>query len=1057
MPAAVRQFTLHWTNGQSRRILSTIVELTEEQLELLEKATPGMMALYRIRKDRVETYYASPELPALNGMSSSEYAELTGRDASSIVVSSDLHDLMAAVQDCIKTGKPLRHFYRVKHKTRGFDWVHANARLCGTYKGDPILLTVFANAAVESEIYQTLLDNSKTLIYVCDTKSFEILYANRIARQSFGRQILDNPQGKCYELIGGRSAPCVHCLMNTGKNAEGRSIERYNEMAKKWEKAVGQHIEWCGHSAFVQYIDDISEEKAIHKQIEDSERRYEIAVEGAELGVWEYHIKTRQIVSPSHSFVRFNVPDVIENVPESILPLFPKSGQQKLLTMFKKMEEGIPRITEDFWMNWTPDMAPRCERVTYSVVKDAEGRPDIAYGIGQNITAAKRAELAYRQTVDDMLILNSRALCAFRLNLTQNTVCDQNTSSDYIAQQYKSGTVDGLFACIRDTIKVPEDRQHFESLFNRESLLRGYAKGRTHYELSYQRIAEKKASIWVITTLTVMNNPLTDNIEAVLYTVDNQAAMDEACIIRQITGREYDFIALISPDSGFLKFYAQNSRMTRADCTSGQYLDEDQTAALKAHVDTANFDELLHQLSLSTIVHELQSRESYEVFYSIRDHEGNPAKKLISFCWLDETKQQILAIRSDITQAFMSERENMMEMQNALTGAEKANRMKSEFLSNVSHDMRTPLNGIMGYIDLASNETEMGRIRGYLDKALESSRILLQLVNDTLDLSRLESGRIILHEEPVSSCSLISRIASTVQPSMDQKHIRFDVVFNQADDIPILTDIKYVNEIFINLLSNAVKYTPEGGHIEFIIERTGIGAAWADFKSIVRDNGVGISREFLPKIYEPFSQERTKATAGIGGSGLGLSIVKKLITTMNGRIEAQSELGRGTEFAVFTRFKRADAAAVKEERRLGESDLLGPAAFDLKGKKALLCEDNQMNSEIAKIILQRKGMAIDCAVNGQEGVKLFAASKQGEYAAVLMDLRMPVMNGFDAARAIRACGHPDARTIPIVALSADAYPEDIRKSLEAGMNSHLAKPIDPDLLCTELAHIVLQS
>jgi len=1031
------------------------VELTEAQLELLKKSTPGMVALYRIHPERIETLYLSPEMNRLNGMSREEYNDLTGKDASAIVVPRDLPGLRKAVADCVRTGKPLEHFYRVMHRTNGFDWVHANATYCGTYGGYPVLLTVFANAAVEADIYQTLLDNSGSLIYVCDTGSYEILYANEVARKIRPGLPLGSSERRCYEYICGRDSPCEDCLMHQDGPQTSSGIERYNEALRRWEKTRAKHIEWCGHSACVLYVSDISEEKAYQKKIEDSERRYATAIEGAELGVWEYHIKTHQIKSPSHSFGRFNIPDIIENVPDSILPLFPESERPKIEALFQDLEKGLPKVSGDFWMNWKPGMAPRYEHVVYSVVKDKEGQPDIAYGIGMNVTAAKRAEEAYRQTAESMLALSSRALCAFRLNLTQNTISDRNVSSDYIAVWYCAATVDRLFSRMANTIIVPEDRQRFEALFNREKLLKAFSEGQTHFELSYQRIAEKKSSIWVITTLTVMNNPFTDNVEAVLYTVDNQAAMDESRIIQQITGKEYDFIALISPDSGFLKFYAQKKETAHPEFMDAQYLDEEQTAILRKYADTADFAALEQQLKLSTVVQELARRETYEVFYGIRDREGNVTKKLISFCWLDETRQKILAIRSDITQVFMSERENMMEMQNALAAAEKANRMKSEFLSNVSHDMRTPLNGIMGYIDLACGENDSIRIHSYLSKAMESSRILLQLVNDTLDLSRLETGRIELHEEPISSCELIMRIATTVQPSMDQKHMRFDVIYDRAEDIPILADVKYMNEIFINLLSNAVKYTPEGGHIELIVERTGLSDTWVDYKTVVRDSGVGISREFLPKIYEPFSQERTKQTAGIGGSGLGLSIVKKLITCMDGSIEAKSELGRGTEFIIHNHFRRADTADALVRIGGETSALRTAAAYDLKDRKALLCEDNQMNSEIAKTILQKKGMNVETAVNGQEGLKRFLSSKPGEFAVVLMDLRMPVMNGFEAAQAIRTCGHPDAKSVPILAISADAYPEDIQKSQMAGMNAHLAKPIDPDLLCSELARICL--
>ena len=261
----------------------------------------------------------------------------------------------------------------------------------------------------------------------------------------------------------------------------------------------------------------------------------------------------------------------------------------------------------------------------------------------------------------------------------------------------------------------------------------------------------------------------------------------------------------------------------------------------------------------------------------------------------------------------------------------------------------------------------------------------------------------------------------------------------------INVDMLRVQEIMINLLSNAVKYTPEGGRVEFVVECVGQDHGIIHDKLVVRDNGIGISKEFLPKIFDPFTQERTAATAHIGGSGLGLTIVKRLVDMMHGHIEVRSEMGKGSEFIVYLDLERLpDQLTDKDQSEERHT-------FDLKGLRILMCEDNAMNTEIAKALLQKQGVEVICAANGQEGLEKFNASAPGEFDAILMDIRMPVLDGYQATAAIRSSRHVRALSIPIIAISADAYEDDVKRSLQAGMNKHLGKPFNPDQLYEALA------
>ena len=403
---------------------------------------------------------------------------------------------------------------------------------------------------------------------------------------------------------------------------------------------------------------------------------------------------------------------------------------------------------------------------------------------------------------------------------------------------------------------------------------------------------------------------------------------------------------------------------------------------------------------------------------------------------VDETAREELRVQREIEKA-------NKELARALDAAEKANESKSNFLSSVSHDMRTPLNAILGYDRLAL-ETDSAQMRtDYLKKIGEAGGTLLSLINGTLDLQKIENGVTTLHPAPVSCSAIADGILTAVTPLMDAKKIRFTCDSSRGARATICADATRVEEIFINLLSNAAKFTPEGGRVLLSAECEKETETEVCCKLVVKDSGIGISPDFLSEIYEPFTQERTEKTAGIGGSGLGLSIVKRLVDLMHGRIEVKSELGKGTEFTVYLTFPKADGRT-EPERTPEEAYAL------LRGKTILLCEDNEMNREIAAAILEKHGMSVLPAVNGSEGVRRFLESESGGISAVLMDIRMPVMDGYAAARAIRASGHPDAGRVPIIALSADVYADDIKKAQECGMTGHLSKPIDPELLLRTL-------
>lgn len=383
-----------------------------------------------------------------------------------------------------------------------------------------------------------------------------------------------------------------------------------------------------------------------------------------------------------------------------------------------------------------------------------------------------------------------------------------------------------------------------------------------------------------------------------------------------------------------------------------------------------------------------------------------------------------------------------------LEALDRSNREKNQFFSNISHDMRTPLNAIIGFSDLAAREQIPPHTREYLEKIQISGKLLLGLINDTLTLSKANSGKLRLHLEQVDTRELFASITVPIREAAEKKQITFVADTTGVRMRVIEVDRLNLQKIALNLLTNAVKYTPPGGRVEMLAYDQEPDAQGYNAVLIVRDNGIGMDESFLPHMYEPFVQENDNGGRS-SGSGLGLAIVQQLVTLMGGAITVRSEKGKGTTFTVKFRFESTAeeplCGAVPGSPELPE----GQDAL-LAGRKVLLCEDNAMNAEIASALLAAWGVAVTEVTDGRQGVEKFKESEEYAYALILMDIRMPVMNGLDAARAIRSLPRPDAGTIPIVATTADAFPEDIQSCRAAGMQDHIAKPLDPGKMAATL-------
>ena len=376
----------------------------------------------------------------------------------------------------------------------------------------------------------------------------------------------------------------------------------------------------------------------------------------------------------------------------------------------------------------------------------------------------------------------------------------------------------------------------------------------------------------------------------------------------------------------------------------------------------------------------------------------------------------------------------------ALHAAERASQAKTDFLANMSHDIRTPMNAIVGLTTLMENELDQPeRLAEHLHKLESSGQLLLGIINDILDMSRIESGKTTLNVEPMHLPQQIDQLSTMIRAQTNEKAQTFTVSTHLRHE-NLLADPTRLNQVLMNILSNAVKYTPRGGHIRFEVEELPRNEHYAKYQFTVQDDGIGMSEAYQKTLFDPFTREERSGTNKVQGTGLGMAITKSIVDLMGGSISVESATGKGTRFEVVLEFPiDAEADHAQKLQALPEEE---ETVSPLSGMKFLCAEDNAINAEILEMLLEANGASCTICSNGQEIVDAFANVKPGEYDMILMDVQMPVMDGLEATRRIRNGENPLGRIIPILAMTANAFLEDMQKSKEAGMDAHLSKPVD---------------
>ncbi|MBR5336684.1 MAG: response regulator [Lachnospiraceae bacterium] len=713
-------------------------------------------------------------------------------------------------------------------------------------------------------------------------------------------------------------------------------------------------------------------------------------------------------------------PEDVETIKEQLAVFDPKKNDFEVSFRISNRVKGF------IWVTFRAYMGQRIGNKLrfYGVILDSDNQ------------IRRKTELEQRylegQLSNEVVAID--AVMSFRINLSKNT-CDLDICNldEDVPWTEDIDTVDMLFKRASERNTGMDSMLGYKKLFDRKKMMEEFGVGKSSFKYEHNFLVTDTSVRWVESRASLYINPDNNDIEGYLSIRDIDDQKNTKIINERILAGVFEYVELINIEDDSVKIF-----MTKYPERFGTNMEGlTYTRILEHHmykvVSNVDVDEIRRRLSLATITRELERKSIYTCAFTITD-KGIDSRKMFQFQYLDRFHKRIIFTQSDITDVYTEGKYKDDILKDAVKETEMVRAEHADFVSRVSRDIRTPLNDILGLSHIAMQDDNIERVREYLGKINMLGEVLRSIADDIAETDKGDNKRMYseLHFGPCSLSSCLAGVIVMFNPQMEEKNQLF--IYNPGSfmDIPLSMDKSKVRQVLGILMSNAIKFTPNDGKIWMTIEqkvnKEHDNAIFTRF--MIKDNGVGMTDEFLTRAFEPFAVESS------GGAGIGLSVAKRLVDTMEGKIYLHSQKNVGTEAVVELEFKEAHYEPLAED----ESD----ASFDLTGRKILLVEDNIINSEMAVILLEQAGLMVDVAENGLRAVERFLdMPSRPRYDAILMDIQMPVMDGIKATQSIRALGADYTDRVPIIAMTANAFSADIDEAMEAGMNAYITKPINP--------------
>ena len=810
-------------------------------------------------------------------------------------------------------------------------------------------------------------------------------------------------------------------------------------------------------SVFICFLDDaiVTKDKkdSLTKALIENQRNYLAAVEFCNIITWDYDLKNKVLFNDNLFTPYFRDFDKIDFPRDLInLGVIDVSDSSTFLSNVNKLYSGATEVSFENWYHFPGFSQARYIKSHYIVEFDDNNCPNVAHGMGIDLTEQKNAEISFENRINAILRIAPESVATIQVNLSENICNGVSSANSQFSAVSHSKTVDDLVTGIMALINDKVEKMHFANVISRSSLLSAFNSGTLQLKLDHHLLLKKNSDEWVCTTAELLRNPVTSDIEAVIHINNIHRIKIFDSLINGTVQREFDYIALVyvKTDSYILIDKFNNDISEETPSFTAHFKQK-----LAAQIEMQDeLEDVSRQIELSYLIEKINQHGEFTLQYNTSNNPEKNKHYVMRFSFLNSRRDIITISCRDSTRLYNEDQEQKRRISEALEAAEKANRAKSDFLSLVSHDIRTPLNGIMGMTQLAFNEKDPEKIKNYLKKAEMSSGFLLGLINDLLDMAKIESGKVEFNTEIYRFDEFREYLNSVITPLCERKKIDFKIHYDEPIS-NILVDKLRINQILFNLLSNACKYTNEGGNVDLYIETETISESSCVVTFVIKDTGIGMSEEFQNHLYETFSQENRVNATFNEGTGLGLAITNNLIELMGGEIKVESQINKGTTFTV-----TLPCLYVSDEESIQTVDISSleenndDIQNDYSNSVFLLCEDNIINQEIASEILRNLGAKVEVADDGLMGFNMFKNSEPNYYRAIIMDIRMPNMDGLQASREIRKLERNDAMTVPIIAMTANAMSEDKMECIEAGMNAYIPKPINVNDFYKILADVV---
>lgn len=1019
--------------------------VAEKVLNVLQ----GALAVYDEKKSTFCFCYCPDRIKRLLGYEVLNFDETFMEDALGLLLDEDRANVEDAILEAKRNHIGIKIYSPVREKTSRVKWFEME---CWEDEGKYYLL--LGGMSQETQLFQSIADENADNIYVIEKESYHLLYANDLKHAFWNKEGKEVP--KCYEHICGKSEPCSHCTL-CSHDADGIPHEAKIEEEGRCYLTRFKEIEWNGVPAYIKYVRDVSEEVKVKREKERLEKYFETVLKYLPGGVAVVHHELNGTLIPEYLSNGFA--EMVDMPMEEAWDMYKKNALLGVHPDDRKyVKENLDRCIRE-----------KCERealqyrlkkgsggyiwvnTKFSVIQCDEGDA-MVYADYHDITEEKELQEALRQQYRDKifqhyLVTDANTLILGHCNITKNRIIEIEDRTDSKLLERFGYVREEFFRGIGTLIVDEKERQQFYEKYLNEPSVQAFENGIKEVLMPcYIELPERLGGKYVLFKVSLVETPDTGDITGILTVTDITEKTIQEKIIKMLSSLDYDLVADV--DLIHDRYEVVSGGDVNIEETQGSQIARVNRIVEELVVDMEK-DYVRDMLDPSKMLERLKDRDFYSFRYSVKIGADTILTKNMIVCAIDLRMGRVCFVRTDVTEILETERRVKYDLEKALLEAEKASKVKSEFLSSMSHDIRTPMNAIVGMTALASADvSNPEKIQDYLKKISVSSQHLLSLINDILDMSQIEQSKIHMNIQAIHMDEIIDQIFSIMNSQAKDAELQFVVECEEIEHPCFLGDMLRIKQILLNLLSNAFKFTAAGGKVVFRTEEipaskdTGVR-----YRFTVSDTGIGMTQQFMEHLFEPFC--RSEKVNKVEGTGLGLSITKGLVELMGGEIRVESQLNCGTTFRIEIEFERVvermDCKSCAKENDSEES---------LEGRHFLLVEDNAINSEILGELLQMRGATYTLRENGLEAVEEFKNSRPRTYDAILMDIQMPVMNGHEATKEIRKLSRPDAKEIVIVAMTANAFAEDVQKARDAGMDGHIAKPVDMKLLCNTLSKLL---